>query len=148
MKKNARQELIAKLIMENEISTQDDLVRAIKLATGVNVTQATISRDIKELALIKIAGETANFKYSLPQNNVPEDTQRLNALIQSSLLEIKTRQGIVIIRTIPGSALALKRLIREQFSEDIFSIFADDDSLLIMLETDIEAAVWADGLKQ
>lgn len=148
MKKKARQELIAKLIMENEISTQDDLVRAISLATGVNVTQATISRDIKELALIKISGESTNFKYSLPQNNLSEDIQRLKALIQSSLLELKTRQGIVVIRTIPGSALALKRLIREQFSEDIFSIFADDDSLLITLEVGVEATVWAEKLKR
>lgn len=147
MKKSVRQELIANLILENEISTQDDLVKAIKIATGVNVTQATISRDIKELALIKIAGESTNFKYSLPQTNLSDDTQRLKNLIQSSLLEIKTRQGIVVIRTIPGSALALKRLIREQFSKDIFSIFADDDSLLITLEEGVEAITWIAYLK-
>ncbi|MBS7575990.1 MULTISPECIES: ArgR family transcriptional regulator [unclassified Enterococcus] len=147
MKKSVRQELIANLILENEISTQDDLAKAIKIATGVDVTQATISRDIKELALIKIAGETTNFKYSLPQTNLSDGSHRLKNLIQSSLLEIKTREGIVVIRTIPGSALALKRLIREQFSEDIFSIFADDDSILITLEAGIESITWIAYLK-
>lgn len=148
MKKKERQQLIAKMITTNEIATQDDLVKQIEILTGKTVTQATISRDIKELALIKIPAETTNFKYSLPQNNDSEDWQRMKTLMSSSLVEIKTKEKIVVIRTTPGSALALKRLIRDQFSDSIFSILADDDSILIDLEEDVATESWVAELKR
>ncbi|MDR1567364.1 MAG: hypothetical protein LBS33_01580 [Streptococcaceae bacterium] len=148
MKKKERQQLIASLITTREIATQDELVRAIKAASGDYVTQATISRDIKELALIKVPAKFGALKYRLPQGASNLATQRLQPLISASLLEAKIKGNIIALRTIPGSALALKRLICERFSKDLFSILADDDSLLIYLEDAVVAKDWLRKLKQ
>ncbi|MCP1638879.1 arginine repressor [Streptococcus gallinaceus] len=125
MKKSDRLQLIKELVLRYPIDTQDEIVERLKEA-GVVATQATVSRDIKELGIIKVPSESG-YIYGFSKTNAAK-------LQISNIRQLSTMNNMVNLRLVPGSATVLKRQILEFFADEIFSIIADDDSILLIVK--------------
>ncbi|MFC3931986.1 arginine repressor [Streptococcus dentapri] len=137
MKKHERLELLRKIILENEIETQHDLVAKLE-AHGLKSTQATISRDINNLGIIKIPGKSGKYVYGLSKESARKLMTPLQQSCESivSLSEPTTGlEQMLSISVIPGNTRLLKRLLLQEYQDQIFSILADDDSILVILKT-------------
>ena len=128
MKKSERIDLIKKILVEQDIMTQDDLVSAL-LNLKIEITQATVSRDMRELRLVKVPAKTGGYRYALPESNRPNtDTEFFKSVIG----EIKRQGNQLAIRTSPGSAMLLKNLLLTRFEPLIFTVLSDDDTILLI----------------
>ncbi|MDQ8764426.1 arginine repressor [Streptococcus ruminantium] len=125
MNKRERLEIIKDLVVRFPIDRQEEIVERLE-AMGVTVTQATVSRDIKELGIIKIPSADKGYIYGLPK------TGRVKAKTQN-VLDVSVMDKMIHLRLVPGSSAVVKRQIWEQFQTHIFSIIADDDSILLIV---------------
>jgi transcriptional regulator of arginine metabolism len=135
MKKSERIKIIEKLLVERDIMTQDDLVNAL-LALDIEVTQATVSRDMRDLRLVKVPAKTGGYRYALPETN----RQNTDAdLFQSVVETIKIQGNQLAIKTSPGSAMLLKNRLLVRFESLIFTVLSDDDTILLIALSDADA---------
>ena len=104
--KNARQEKILELVEKYEIDTQDALIRRLADA-GINATQTTVSRDIKQLKLVKGTTSRGTYKYILPQMRRESGVPVLNSAITDAVTNIEAAENIVVIKTYAGMANAV-----------------------------------------
>ncbi|MBY5033727.1 arginine repressor [Streptococcus gallolyticus] len=125
MKKSDRLQLIKELVLRYPIDTQDEIVERLKEA-GVVATQATVSRDIKELGIIKVPSENG-YIYGFSKTNAAK-------LQTSNIHHLSTMNNMINLRLVPGSTTVVKRQILEFFADEIFSIIADDDSILLIVK--------------
>ena len=130
MGKNSRQELIIKLIKENEISTQDELTRLVR-ENGFEATQATCSRDIKELGIIKVTMPNKSTKYAVLERTGDIASGRLLAVFSNSLVSVKDAMNIVVVRTLPGMAQAAASALDSLHFNDVVGTIAGDDTVFI-----------------
>lgn len=141
MKKSDRIKLIEKLLVERDIMTQDDLVNAL-LEMKIEVTQATVSRDMRELRLVKVPAKTGGYRYALPEthhHNTDAD------LFQSVVKNVKIQGNQLAIQTSPGSAMLLKNRLLLRFETLIFTVLSDDDTILLIASSDANAMkIYAD----
>ena len=144
MRKQERQRFISKIIRENEVFKQEDLV-ALLIEKNIPVTQATVSRDIKEMKLIKVLNENGILKYELPQND-NSASGRLNKLLKKSFNDLKRMDKMVSIIPKPGSGFALGGLIETVYPEFLFTVMANDDKILIFMETEEAASDMEDKI--
>jgi len=133
MKKYTRQTKILELIDEKEIETQEDLAEELKKA-GIKVTQATISRDIKELRLIKVTSKTGKYKYGTIQESQNSISDRLVRIFKNSIITIETSGNLVIIKTIPGAAQICGSAIDSLQFNAIAGSIAGDDTVFIAVK--------------
>jgi transcriptional regulator of arginine metabolism len=122
---------IREIITSKDIETQDDLVAELKLA-GYNVTQATISRDIKELHLVKVPLSNGAYKYSLPADRRFNPLQKLKRLLQESFVGIDFAENLVVMNTLPGNAHAIAALLDNLDWDEVLGTIAGDDTILII----------------
>ena len=131
--KNARQAEIMNIIQSSEVETQEQLLQALKLR-GFNATQATISRDIKDLQLVKELTGTGGYRYALSEKKAPVaiDT-RLRNIFKEGVLAVDVAQNLVVIKTMPGLAsAACSALDGMEISGMVGSLAGDDTGILIM----------------
>lgn len=126
MNKRERLEVIKDLVVRFPIDTQEEIVDRLK-AMGVHATQATVSRDIKELGIIKVPAKDKGYIYGLSKGSGQKNKT-------SNLLKYDSMGQMLNLVLVPGSTAVFKRQILEQFEECIFSVIADDDSILIILK--------------
>jgi transcriptional regulator of arginine metabolism len=131
MNKGQRHIKIRELITNNEIDTQDDLVDRLKRA-GFNVTQATVSRDIKELHLVKVPLQDGRYKYSLPADQRFNPLQKLRRSLPDSFISIDHADHLIMMKTMPGNANAIGALIDNLDWEEIMGTIAGDDTILVI----------------
>ena len=139
MRKKDRHRLIIRLLNEFAIEKQEDFVEILK-KHGVEVTQATISRDIKELKLVKIPAADGNYRYSLPQESNEDLFNKLLRLLKTACIAIDSMDKMIMIKTIPGNASAVGNLLDKCFKEELFGLLNDDDSILMILRTEQDCA--------
>lgn len=123
---------IREIISNKEIETQDELVEELKKA-GYNITQATVSRDIKELHLIKVPTDTGTYKYSLPTEEKrfnPE--KKLKRTLQDSFVSIDQSENFILLKTLPGNAQAVAAILDHLDWEEMMGTIAGDDTILII----------------
>lgn len=147
MPRSSRQSKILELISKKPIETQEELVDEL-LAHKLKVTQATVSRDIKELGLIKIMDEgTRRYKYTYIEN----DSQKLNNkainIFRHSVISIDSANNLVVIKTLSGSANAAAAVIDKLDTDSILGSIAGDDTLLIVLRTNEDVSAVLSTLK-
>src|SRR5690625_1021985 len=135
MSKIQRHIKIRELITENEIETQDDLVDRLK-NMGYNVTQATISRDIKELRLVKVPATNETYKYSLPADQKFNPLNKLKRLIMDAFVKIDHASHFIVLKTLPGNAQAVGALIDQLDWEEIMGSICGDDTCLIICRSE------------
>ena len=134
MRKKDRHKLLLELIKNEEITKQEEFVIKLK-ERDIEVTQATISRDISELGLVKVSEDAGGFRYAAPQESEGDRTKNFIRHFARSVLAVKQQENQLYIQTLPGAAMALKRFTSEIEPEGIFGIIADDDSLLLLFDT-------------
>lgn len=143
MKKKERHRLLQDLIQDNIIEKQEDFVRILE-ERGIEVTQATISRDIKELQLVKVPAPAGGYRYSLPPDIQYDTSKKLERQLKDAFVSIDMQDIFLIIRTIPGNAFALGSLIDTSNFEEVFGTISGDDSVLIICRTKELAKVLKD----
>lgn len=136
-----RLELIKKIISSEVVSNQDDL--QLKLVSmGLDVTQATLSRDLKSLQVIKVSDAKAGYAYRLPSNDLLSASQsegspqRLNFLADG-VLGIEFSGNLGVIKTLPGFAPSTALAIDESGRSEIIGTIAGDDTILLVLRDGI-----------
>ncbi len=138
--KNQRQEQIKLLISECEIETQDELIEKLR-ETGFYATQATISRDIRQLKISKMLGQNGKYHYALSVGEAVK--HRVNPYI-GSIVSVECAQNLVVIKTHPGLAQAVAAGIDSMYSAEILGCVAGDDTI-IAVARDSEVAVLFSG---
>ena len=132
--KSKRQKLICDLILKYEIETQEELVTKL-LEAGCKVTQATVSRDIRELRLTKIVGESGAQKYALPAQDVsiqaPLAGLRFSRVLQEGFVSADVAGTLVVIRTLTGMAMAVAAALDHLNLEEIVGTIAGDDTIFM-----------------
>ncbi|OFI49395.1 hypothetical protein BG261_02095 [Floricoccus tropicus] len=131
MKKADRIKEIEELLSSQDIKTQDELVKNLQ-EKNIDVTQATISRDIKEMGLVKVPAKSGGYRYSLPSGQ--KDKSYL-----SLILHVEVLDKMLSVKTGPGHAMLVKRNLLELYGRRIFSLIADDDSLLLVAYSEEDA---------
>ena len=132
MRKYARQSKILELIETHEIETQEELAEYLQ-RTGTKVTQATVSRDIRELQLVKVATKHGKYKYAVMDSNTEGTADRLIKILKNSILSVNTAGQLIIIKTIPGAAQICASAVDNIVSEGIMGSIAGDDTVFIAI---------------
>ncbi|WP_066500204.1 arginine repressor [Abyssisolibacter fermentans] len=138
MKKFTRQGKILELIKKYDIETQEELAEHLK-NIGITVTQATVSRDIKELRLVKVLTKNGKYKYSVTKNNHEGTTDRLISIFRNSIISIEPAGNIVVIKTLPGAAQISASAVDVLNFTEVVGTIAGDDCIFIAVK-DIETA--------
>lgn len=138
MRKTDRQRLIKQLLKEHRIQKQEEFVELL-IDRGIDVTQATISRDIKEMQLIKVSNEDGSFHYSLSNQKPEIDDHKLSKMLDASLVSLSIMDKMVAIKTIPGSGGALGQLIEKLYEKVLFTSLATDDKVLMIFKEESQA---------
>ncbi|MBR0510441.1 MAG: arginine repressor [Clostridia bacterium] len=139
MKKN-RQAIIAKLIEEKSIGTQDELL-ALLLDMGVNVTQATVSRDIKEMHIVKRADASGEYKYCLPARAAEQSRSKYLSILTGTVIHTDIAMNTVVIKCHVGTAQAACAALDSLNLQGIAGTLAGDDTIFALCYTAAEAAV-------
>jgi transcriptional regulator of arginine metabolism len=124
-----------KEIVENAvIETQEDLAEALR-RQGIDVTQATVSRDIKELMLIKVPVGDGRYRYAFPQEQtVMISPARMERTFQDSVVGINHSQNIIVLKTMPGTAQAVAFTIDYVKWPEIIGTVAGDDTIMVIVK--------------
>ncbi|MFB7140245.1 transcriptional regulator AhrC/ArgR [Gottfriedia sp. NPDC056225] len=138
MNKGQRHIKIREIIAKNEVETQDELVQSLR-DLGFKVTQATISRDIKELHLVKVPLSDGRYKYSLPADQRFNPLQKLKRLLIDSFIKIDSSSHLIVMKTLPGNANAVGALIDHLDWAEIMGTICGDDTILIICRTPVDA---------
>ena len=138
--KTQRQQAIIALISEFNIETQDELIDKLN-SNGYRVTQATISRDIRELKISKVLGESGKYYYSLPGiNNLHQQKNTFKNAYASAIISVESVGNIIVVKTHPGLAQAVAAGIDAMHSKEILGCVAGDDTI-IAASRSVESAV-------
>ncbi len=132
--KQKRHQKILRIITEKDVKTQEQLTDELKNA-GFLVTQATISRDIKELGLIKLALSDGSYKYAVTREEKKDNGEHIT-IFSKSIIEIRYALHTVVIRTYSGMANAVAASLDSVFGHEILGTIAGDDTILIILENE------------
>jgi len=139
MARSSRQSKILELISTKEIETQDDLVAQLKNAK-FDITQATISRDIKELGLIKIlSSESGKYKYAIVDNGNQAVSNKYITVFKEAVISIKQAQNLCVIKTIKGMASAICGVIDKLNLDNVLGAVCGDDTVMIILPSEWQA---------
>lgn len=131
MNKGQRHIKILELIAHNEIETQDELVNTLR-KQGYNVTQATVSRDIKELSLVKVPMQNGRYKYSLPSGQRSNPLARLKRALKDGFVHLDEAGQLIVIKTLPGNAHAIADLVDDLDWEGLVGTLGGDDTILLI----------------
>ena len=143
--KVARQAKILELIEQNAVETQEDLARLLR-ESGYSVTQATISRDIRELKLTKISSDGGRQRYAALAATDAEISERIIRVFRDAVVKLDYSQNIIVIKTLNGMGMAVGVAIDSMETNDILGSIAGDDTVLLICETAEDGKTVADKL--
>lgn len=131
--KTRRHAKILELIKDNDIDTQDELLRLLR-DCGFDVTQATVSRDIKELRLVKTLSPKGKYRYSTGQDNARDISSKFYALFGDSVLTVESAQNILVVKCMTGMAQAVCAAMDTLSFQGVVGTLAGDDTILVICE--------------
>ncbi len=146
--KTQRHAQIIDLIQNNIIETQEELTTMLRKA-GFDTTQATVSRDIKELKLAKVPDSNGRYKYAV--KSYDEDIKlsaKFKTILEETVLRIDVSTSIVVIKTFPGMAQAAASAIDNMNWQEIVGTIAGDDTIFVALRTTDDALLLCDKIKE
>lgn len=131
--KNIRQDMILEIIEENEIETQGQLLDALA-ARGISSTQATLSRDIRELRLVKEVNADGKYRYvPAGQDSESDAAKRMQEIFREGCLSFDHALHTVVIKTLPGLASAVCGAVDTMYDDNILGTVAGDDTGLLIM---------------
>ncbi len=138
MRKKDRQRLIKRLLSNNNIQRQEDFVSLLQ-QQGVAVTQATVSRDIKDMQLVKVPSVSGGYRYSMPSQKNVDNEKKLIQTVRDSFVSINKQNKMIFLKVLPGSGPVISNLIDQMNYSELFGTIGDDNTVLI-IATDDESA--------
>lgn len=147
MQRTLRQQKILEIIANKEIDTQEELCEELN-KVNFNVTQATISRDVKDLKLYKVAGTQKKYRYASLETYVESVADRMTNLFKGCVLSINFAKNLIIVKTLRGNGGTVGVFIDSLQINEIIGCVAGDDTLLIVVDTDEHALKVMEILKE
>lgn len=144
--KSARQEKILEIIDKHEVETQEELISHL-IAAGVPATQATVSRDIRELKLTKVLTGRGSYRYIRSNQNKGSVSVRFNTALADSIQTVDFAGNLIVLKTSPGLASAVATGIDAMHMIEILGCVAGDDTIMIVARSEEGAADISDKLK-
>lgn len=145
--KSQRQAKIIEIISTRNVETQEQLLAALQ-KEGFRGTQATISRDIKELRIVKELTSMGTYRYAAPSNEVAGSfTSRLNTIFRECVVSFDYAQNIIVIRTLPGLASAAGSAIDAMSLSTVVGTLAGDDTVMVVMRDNNAAAAFCGEIK-
>lgn len=145
--KERRQQAILDIISRQDIETQEQLLTALK-DQGFHCTQATISRDIKELQLIKELSPVGNYRYVVSdRKGKGEHDERLRNIFREGVISVAAAQNLVVVKTMPGLANAAAAALDRMDIENMVGTLAGDDTALLIMGTSQSAEAFCDEIR-
>ncbi len=135
----SRRSKILELIAETEIDTQNRLVELLREA-GFDATQATVSRDIKELKLVKVPGKNGRSCYALPAAAPDPSVEKFRRILHETVQSITPAENLIVIKTMSGCANAAAEVIDTSGMPEIVGTLAGDNTLLIVVDNKEDVA--------
>lgn len=146
--KSKRQDLIMKIITQHDIETQTELMEALG-REGIKSTQATISRDIKELMLVKKLGDDGKYRYAAGVNAAyANQEEKLRKIFRESVISCEVANSIIVVKTLPGLANAASAAIDAVKYEGLYGTVAGDDTLFVAMHDKEKAEELCDHIKK
>ncbi len=145
--KTKRQNEILRIISSKDIETQEELASSLR-DLGYKVTQATVSRDIRELRLIKTATKAGGFKYAKPERHEIAVSERLTRILSDSLVNVDTSGNMIIVKTLSGSANVAAEALDNLGWPEILGTIAGDNTIFIVVRSENDAAEVSDRIRQ
>ncbi|GEP22794.1 MAG: arginine repressor [Lentilactobacillus diolivorans] len=139
MRKKERQRLIKQLLTSNNIQRQEDFVSLLG-DQGIRVTQATVSRDIKDMQLVKVPSVTGGYRYSLPTQKNVDTEKKLIQTIRDSFVSVASQDKMIFMKVLPGSGPVISSLLYQMNYSGIFGTIGDDSTVLIVCKTEESTA--------
>ena len=133
--KRIRQEKMLELISKYEIDTQDELIERLR-ESGFEVTQATVSRDIRELNISKMTTGKGTYRYVLPKQNIPVYNMKFSSALIDALISADYACNIIVLKTHAGLANALAVGLDSMHMENILGCVAGDDTILLVARSE------------
>lgn len=137
VKKEERYEKIHEIITRQVIETQEDLTNALR-GQGIEVTQATVSRDIKELMLIKVPMGQGRYRYAYPAGHGAKtavfSSSRMERLFRDTVLGMDYSENLIVVKTMPGAANAVASAIDYAKWPQVIGTIAGDDNILVIVK--------------
>ena len=145
--KSQRQAKILEIIANKNVETQEQLLAELQ-AVGFRGTQATISRDIKELRIVKELTSLGNYRYTVSNSDISSSfTTRLNTIFRECVISFDYAQNIIVVRTLPGLASAAGSAIDAMNLSSIVGSLAGDDTVMIVMRDTNAAAAFCGEIK-
>ncbi len=130
--KTVRQVAILDIIEKNDIETQEDLADALR-SLGIKVTQATVSRDIKELRLLKVLTPLGTYKYATADKAENGLTERFIRMLAESLLSVAASGNLIVVKTLSGSANVAAEALDSLHWPELLGTIAGDNTILLII---------------
>lgn len=134
MMKISRQSKIIELINKYDIETQEELADRL-MKDGYNVTQATVSRDIRELKLTKVAVDGGRQKYIVLQKTEPGMSEKYARVLRDGFVSMDMAQNIMVVKTVPGMAMAVAAALDALQMNSIVGSIAGDDTVMCAIRS-------------
>ena len=135
--KAKRQALIREIVEAQSIQTQEELAQALS-ERGMVVTQATVSRDIKEMHLLKVLAENGSYRYATMDKEEMGTNDRLLRMLCDSVLDMASANNLIVIRTIPGSAHVAGEAVDSLRWPEVLGTIAGDNTILVIVRSNEE----------
>ena len=129
MNKSRHEEIIS-LVEQNNIEKQEELTSLLKEA-GYSVTQATVSRDIKKLGLLKVRGKNGRQVYALPEGTKLDISEKYLRILRDSFIHMEAAMNLLVIKTVSGMAMAAAAALDAMHWPEIVGAVAGDDTIMI-----------------
>ena len=130
--KSLRQAKILELIAQRDIETQEQMLAALE-ESGFHSTQATISRDIKELRIVKELSDRGSYRYTVHQSDTVGLFSRLNNVFRECVVKVDHAQNIVVLKTVPGTASGACLAVDSMDTPSVVGTIAGDDTALVVM---------------
>ncbi|MDO5300013.1 MAG: arginine repressor [Clostridia bacterium] len=140
--KAKRQALIREIVESQSIQTQEELAEALR-AHGMVVTQATVSRDIKEMHLLKVLAEDGSYRYATMDKGDQGMNDRLIRMLADSVIDLASANNLIVIRTLSGSAHVAGEAVDSLKWPEVLGTIAGDNTILVIVRSneEVEAVI-------
>ena len=145
--KTRRHTKILELIKEYDIDTQEELLRYLR-DSGFDVTQATVSRDIKELRLVKTLSHSGRYKYTTGGENSSDLSSKFLNLFTDSVVSVEAAQNLVVIKAMVGMAQAVCAAMDAAYPTQFVGTLAGDDTVLVVCRDAVQAVETQEEFRQ
>ena len=140
--KAKRQALIREIVENQSIQPQEELADALR-EHGMVVTQATVSRDIKEMPLLKVLSEEGGYRYATMDKSEQGMNERLIRMLSDSVVDMSSANNLIVIHTLPGSAHVAGEAVDSLRWPEVLGTIAGDNTILVIVRSneDVDAVL-------